>query len=70
MVGARFDLADVLVELGPLHHARGLIAHAAENQGATAGVEDVGEVLQGVQSCAVDRGHVPQPQDHHFRQCR
>src|SRR5688572_8555357 len=51
-------LADVLVELGALHHACGLIAHTAENQGATAGVQDIGEVLQRVEPGAVDRGHI------------
>ena len=60
----------MLVELGPLHHACGLIAHSAENQGAAAGVEDVGEVFQCVKPCAVDRRHITQTQDDDLRQFR
>ena len=42
-------MPDVLVKLGPLHHARRLIAHATEQQRAAAGVQNVCEVLEGVQ---------------------
>ena len=69
-MGLNVRVADVLVELGPFHHACGLIAHAAENQCATAGVQEVGEVLECVKPRSVDRRHVAQTQDDHLGESR
>ena len=52
------------LELGPLHHARRLIAHPAEHEGPAALVQGVREVLERVQSRSVDGCHVAEPQHH------
>ena len=53
-------VANVLVELSAFHHARGLITHAAQDEGSTSPMKGVSKMLQSMQPGAVDRRHVPQ----------
>ena len=46
------------MELGALHHARGLVAHAAEQQRGASVVQRVRQMLERVQASAIDGGHV------------
>ena len=39
----KVDVTDVLMELGTLHHASGLIPHSAQNERAAGGVGDIRE---------------------------
>ena len=57
--------AYVVMKLGPFHHARRLIAHATEQQRSSARVQNVGEVLDGMETGRIDSGHVTQAKDDH-----
>src|SRR6188508_2154218 len=51
------------MELRSLHHARGLIAHSAQEQRTAAAAQRVGQAFDRLQSSRVYGGHVAKSQD-------
>ncbi len=60
--------ADVLLKFGLAHQTSGLFARAAENQAAAGTVDDVRKLLQRLQACGVDGGHIAQAKNQDGRQ--
>src|ERR1700730_4036805 len=60
--------ADNFRELPLMAQLCGLIAGGAEDQGALAGVQGLGDFFQGEEAGGVEGGHVAQAQDNHRRQ--
>ena len=56
--------ADVLHELGLVEEGRGLLPRAAQNQHPARFPQALVQLFQRMQPGGIDRGHVPQPQDH------
>src|SRR3569623_949876 len=62
-VGLDVFATDMIEEAGVLQEFRGLLHGSAEQECATRVGEALGEGLDGVRACGVDRGHIAQAQD-------
>ena len=56
------------VEFGLVHETRGLLARTTEKHRPTGGAKAAGQILERCQPRGINRGHIPQAQDHNGRQ--
>src|SRR5205807_3771733 len=67
-VRAEVFRSHVAVEFGLVHETRGLLARATEKHRPTGGAKAAGQILERCQPRGINRGHIPQAQDHNGRQ--
>ena len=67
-VRADIRIADVLVEIGPPHQLRRLLAGAAQDQRAAGFFQAVRQIFERLQARGIHRRHVPQPHNDNRRQ--